>query len=60
MAESFPDGKKTLWEKEKLLIASNFSFSHSAFKRLLLQTCKNKGLFEEGFMHITLCQMTKF
>ena len=22
---------KTLWEKEKLLITSNFSFSHSAF-----------------------------
>ena len=23
---------KTLWEKEKLLVTSNFSFSHSAFK----------------------------
>ena len=35
MAESFPYGMKTLWEKEKL---------HSVFKRLL-QTCENHGLF---------------
>ena len=25
---------KTLWEKEKLLVTSNFSFSHSVFKPL--------------------------
>ena len=31
--------------KEKLLVTSNFSFSHSAFKRLVLQTRKNQGLF---------------
>ena len=37
--------KKKLWEKEKLLVTSNFSFSHSVFKRLVLQTLKNKGLF---------------
>ena len=39
---------KTLWEKEKLLITSNFSFSRSVFKRLLLQTHKNQGLFGKG------------
>ena len=33
--------QKTLWEKEKLLIMSNFSFSHSGFKRLVPQACKN-------------------
>ena len=44
MAESFPNGQKTLWEKEKLLVMNNFSFSHSVFKRLVLQTCKNQGL----------------
>ena len=38
-----------LWEKEKLLVTSNFSFSHSAFKRRLLQTRKNQGLFGKGF-----------
>ena len=38
---------KTLWVKEKLLIMSNFSFSHSVFKRLLLQTCKNSRLVWE-------------
>ena len=32
-------------EQEKLLVMSNFSFSHSVFKRLVLQTGKNKGMF---------------
>ena len=40
-------GKKH-WEKEKLLITSNFSFSHSVFKSLVLQTRKNQGLFGKG------------
>ena len=40
--------EKTLWEKEKLLVTSNFSFSHSVFKRLVLQTHKNQGLFGKG------------
>ena len=31
-------------EMEKLLITSNFFFSHSVFKRLVLQTHKNQGL----------------
>ena len=31
-------------ETEKLLITSNFFFSHSVFKRLVLQTHKNQGL----------------
>ena len=48
MAESSPKGLKTLWEKEKLLVTSNFSFSHSVFNRLVLQTRKNKDLFEKG------------
>ena len=34
-----------MWEKEKLLVTSNFSFSHSVFKRLVLQTCKNQQSF---------------
>ena len=48
MAECAPDGQKTLWEKGKLLVTSDFSFSHSVFKRLVLQTRKNKGLFGKG------------
>ena len=36
---------ETLWEQEKLLVMSNFSFSHNVFKRLVLQTRKNLGLF---------------
>ena len=46
--ESSLNGQKTLWEKEKLLVTSNFSFPHSMFKRLLLQTRKNQGLFGKG------------
>ena len=45
MEESPPNGLKTPWEKEKLLIISNFSFSHSVLKRLVLQTYKHQGLF---------------
>ena len=48
MAESSPNGYKTLWEKEKLLVTSNFSFSHSVFIRLILKTRKSKGLFGKG------------
>ena len=43
-SEKVPKGKKTEWEKEKLLIMSNCSF-HSVFKILVLQTLENKGLF---------------
>ena len=45
VAEGSTDGKKTLWEKEKLLVMSNFSFSHSVIKRLVLQTRENQDLF---------------
>ena len=48
MAASYPNGSKTLWEKEKLLVTSNFSFSHSVFKRLVMQICENQGLFGKG------------
>ena len=33
--------------KEKLLVMSKFSFSHSVFKRLALQTCKNQDLYRK-------------
>ena len=48
MSERSPKGWKTLLEKEKLLIKSNFFFSNSVFKRLELQACKNQGLFGKG------------
>ena len=34
--------------KGELLVASNFSFTPSVFKRLVLQTRKNQGLFGKG------------
>ena len=43
--------RKTLLEMEKLLVTSNFSLSHSVFKRLVLQTCKNQGLFGKGLTY---------
>ena len=53
IAESSPNRLKTLWEKEKLLVMSNFSFSRSVFKRPVLQTRKNQGLFGKGLsVHI--------
>ena len=45
MAKKSSIGYKTLWENEKSLDTSNFSFSHSVFKMFVLQTRKNKGLF---------------
>ena len=38
-----------MWEKEKLLVTSNFSFSHIVFKRLVKKKKKNpQGLFGKG------------
>ena len=53
MAESYPKTLKTLSEKEKLLVTSNFSFPHSVFtkkkkKQLVLQTCEKRDLFGKG------------
>ena len=39
---------KTLWVKEKLLVTSNFSFSHSVFKRLVSQGCQKVSLCGNG------------
>ena len=51
IAESSSKGLKTLWEMEKLLVTSNFSISHSVFKRLVPQTYKNQGFFWKGLLH---------
>ena len=51
MAESSPNGRKHCGQKEKLLVTSNFSFSHSVFKRLVLQTRTNQGLFGRGLIN---------
>ena len=55
MAESPPKELKTLWEKEKLLVLSNFSFFHCIFKTLVLQTRKNQGLFGKGLNGFDSC-----
>ena len=49
IAESSLNGKKTLWVKEKLLVTSNFSFSHSVFKRLASNGRQKVSLCGNGF-----------
>ena len=36
---------------------SNFSFSNSVFKRPVLQTCKNQGLFGKGLKSFEIIQL---
>ena len=64
MEENSLNGLKTLCEKEKLLVTSNLSFSHSVFKTLVLQTHENQGLFEKGIetfaLHKTFTSYTQF
>ena len=50
MAKSSQNREKTLWEKEKLLVMSNFSFSHSVFKRLVSQGRQKVSLFGNGLI----------
>ena len=52
MTEGSWNQLKTVLEKEKLLVMSNFSFSNSVFKRILLQTHENQGLFGKRLSHI--------
>ena len=52
MVESAPNGEKIPWEKAKLLVTSNFDFSHSVFKRLVLQTRENQGMFGKGLKRL--------
>ena len=39
---------KNLWEKEKLLVMSNFFISHYVFKSCLLLMCQNEYLWSKG------------
>ena len=53
MAENYQNGLKTLWEKDKLLVTSNFSFSLSLSKNLVTQgrqkvsLCGNRLTFKQ-------------
>ena len=42
---------KTLLEKEKLLVTSNFFFSHNVFKSCLLLMRQNEYLWSKGLNH---------
>ena len=49
-----------MWGKEKLLIMCKFSFSHCVFKRLVLQTCKNQGLFGKSVNSATNTKLNQY
>ena len=48
--------KKTLWEKEKMLVTSIFFFSRNVFRSLLVQGHLKSGLYGKD---LTLNQPTK-
>ena len=50
MMDSSPKASKTLWDKEKLFVTSNFSFAPRVFKRLVPHTLKSKVLLEKGLI----------
>ena len=52
MEESYPDGYKILWEKEKSLVTSNFSFSHSVFKRFVSRRRQKVSLCGNGLSEV--------
>ena len=39
---------KTLWEKKKLLVTSNFSFSHNVFHHYISLVPQNAALWDNG------------
>ena len=51
MAEKLSMWVENTEGKREIAHTSNFSFSHSVFKRLILQTRKNQGLFGKGQRH---------
>ena len=53
MAEVIQRGRKH-WKKEKLLVMSNFSFSHSVFKRLVSQVHQKVSLCGNGLNNVNI------
>ena len=43
---------ESLWQKEKLLIMSNFPFNHNVFKSRLLQTRQNASTSGKRLKHV--------
>ena len=48
LVESSPKGMESTVGKGEIARYEQFSFSHSVFKRLVMQTRKNQGLFGKG------------
>ena len=55
MTESFQKGRKHCRENEKLLVTTNFSFSHSVFKRMYIRHIKTRVYFGKGLRAQITC-----
>ena len=53
---NYPIEQKTLCEKKKLLVTSNFFFSHNVFKSCLLLMRQNEYLWSKGLYPKILIQ----
>ena len=51
MTGSSPNGQKKTAGKGEIARYEQFLLFHSVFKRLVLQTSKNQGLFGKGILH---------
>ena len=50
MKNKYHIGLKTFWEKEELLVTSNFSFSHNVFYSYISLVCQNVALCGNGII----------
>ena len=60
MAESSPRRVENTVGKGEIARYGYFSFSHNVFKRFVLQTRKNQGLFGKGLKYIDNLKMYVF
>ena len=57
MKNKYHLGKKTLWEKEKLLVPSNFAFSHNVFHSYISLVHQNAVLCGNGLSRKKILNM---
>ena len=57
--ENGKNGQKTAWERQKLLVTSNFSFSCSVFKSLVLQTRNDPFSNKPWFLRVCSTSLLK-
>ena len=53
-------GQKTLWEKEKLLVSSNLSFSHNVFHSYISLVRRSAALCGNGLRHESIKSISNY